>query len=202
MALTFFNTMTAKKELFVPRSLTAVSFYACGPTVYAAPHLGNLRTFVTSDLLHRILRRSGYTVRLVINITDVDDKTIAGAQAANMSLGDFTGQYEQNFLADLAALNILRPAALPKATDFVGQMIVLIENLLKKGLAYPAADGIYFKIAAFPDYGRLAKLTEIKNNQTERADFALWKFYKPSDGSTVWAAPFGRGPAGTLNVRR
>ncbi|HEY4524335.1 MAG TPA: cysteine--tRNA ligase [Candidatus Paceibacterota bacterium] len=196
MALTFFNTLTAKTEVFVPLAPPVVSFYTCGPTVYAPPHLGNLRTFATGDWLRRTLSRFGYTVRQVINITDVDDKTIAGAQAANLTLKDFTERYEQMFLADLAALNILRPAALPKATDFVGQMIILIENLLKKGSAYQTDDGIYFKIVAFPDYGRLAKLAKIKTNETDQADFALWKFYKPSDGPTVWAAPFGRGRPG------
>ncbi|MBI2097323.1 MAG: cysteine--tRNA ligase [Candidatus Vogelbacteria bacterium] len=189
MALTFFNTLTRRKEVFKPLLPAAVSFYACGPTVYDEPHLGNLRTFVTSDLVRRTLERSGFSVRQVINITDVDDKTIAGARAAGETLLNFTARYETAFLDDLAALNIRRPAALPRATEFIGQMIVLIEKLLARGAAYATEDGIYFKIASFPGYG------QFQTPDTE-GDFALWKFYKPDDGEAVWDASFGRGRPG------
>lgn len=195
MALTFFNSLSGQKETFAPILPPTVSFYTCGPTVYAPPHIGNLRTFVTSDLVRRTLERFGYTVRQVVNITDVDDKTIAGAREVNLSLADFIARYEQMFLADLIALNILRPAALPRATEFVDHMIVLIEKMLKKGVAYVAEDGVYFKITSFPAYGRLVKLTELGEEQTE-ADFVLWKFYKPEDGEVSWNAPFGKGRPG------
>ncbi len=194
MALIFFNTLTRQKEVFKPL-LPAVSFYTCGPTVYDQSHIGNLRTFVTSDLIRRTLERTGFSVRQVINITDVDDKTIAGAQAAGETLKDFTVRYETAFFENLAALNIRRPAALPRATEFIGHMIVLIEKLLKRGAAYRGSDGIYFKIAAFQAYGRLAK-TPTDQDETETGDFALWKFYKPADGEAVWDAPFGRGRPG------
>ena len=192
MALTFFNSLSGTKERFASLRPPTVSFYTCGPTVYAPPHIGNLRTFVTSDLLRRTLERFGLTVRQVINITDVDDKTIAGAAAAGLSLVDFTRRYEQMFLDDLDALNVLRPAALPRATEFIDQMIVLIKKMLERGIAYQAEDGIYFKIASFPRYGQFRSLTGLP---TDEGDFALWKFYKPEDGEVGWDASFGRGPA-------
>lgn len=198
MALIFFNTLTRQKEVFQTLRPRVVSFYTCGPTVYDHPHLGNLRTFLTSDLIRRTLERTGFSVRQVINITDVDDKTIAGARTAGQTLKDFTARYETAFLEDLKILNIRRPAALPRATEFIGHMIVLIEKLIKRGAAYAAEDGIYFKIAAFPAYGRLAKtpIEQTDQDEIETGDFALWKFYKPSDGETVWEAPFGRGRPG------
>ncbi|MBI2100556.1 MAG: cysteine--tRNA ligase [Candidatus Vogelbacteria bacterium] len=189
MALTFFNTLTRQKELFKPSLPGAVSFYTCGPTVYDRSHIGNLRTFVMSDLIRRVLERFGFSVRQVVNITDVDDKTIAGARAAGETLKDFTAGYETAFLENLTVLNIRRPAALPRATEFIGQMIVLIEKLLKRDAAYRAADGIYFKIASFPRYG------QFQSPDTE-GDFALWKFCKPEDGEVCWDASFGRGRPG------
>jgi len=189
MALIFFNTLARQKEVFKPLWPGIVSFYTCGPTVYSEPHIGNLRTFVTSDLVRRVLEQDGFSVRQVINITDVDDKTIDGARAAGKTLKDFTARYETAFLENLAALNIRRPAALPRATEFIGHMIVLIEKLLKRGAAYRGADGIYFKIANFPRYG------QFQSPDTE-GDFALWKFFKPEDNEAVWDAPFGRGRPG------
>ena len=172
-----------------------MSFYTCGPTVYAEAHIGNLRTFVASDFIRRTLEYLDYDVRQVINITDVDDKTIGASRAAGKSLASFTTLYEELFLADMASLNIRRPAALPHATAFIPQMITMINSLLELGIGYRQDDGIYFKLSRFSNYGRLrisagATTAEVEN------DFVLWKFYKDSDGEVGWDAPFGRGRPG------
>ncbi len=189
MALILYNSLTRQLEPLTPLRPPAVSLYTCGPTVYDAPHIGNLRTFVTGDLLRRVLEHSGYEVKQVVNITDVDDKTIAGAHSAGRSLVDFTREFENIFLADLESLNLLPPTALPRATEFVNQMIAMIEKLLAQGSAYASEDGIYFKIKSFPNYGVFQK------PDTDE-DFALWKFQKPEDGDTAWEASFGRGRPG------
>ncbi|MEK7552747.1 MAG: cysteine--tRNA ligase, partial [Patescibacteria group bacterium] len=195
MALKFHNTLTGQKEVFTPARPPLVSFYTCGPTVYAAPHLGNLRTFVTGDLLRRALERSGFSVRQVINITDVDDKIIATSRARGQSAKELAVGYEQIFFDEIEKLNILRPAVWPRATEFIGHMIVLIEKLQERGLAYSTADGIYFKISAFPNYGRLKRFL-LETQENPENDFALWKFHKPEDGEVVWDASFGRGRPG------
>ncbi|MEK7585254.1 MAG: cysteine--tRNA ligase [Patescibacteria group bacterium] len=189
MALTLYNSLSRQSESFAPLAPPVVSFYTCGPTVYDVPHIGNLRTFVTSDLVRRVLERAGYTVRQVVNITDVDDKTIAGARAAKFALGEFTKEYEDIFLANLESLNLLRPAALARAAEVIEHMIVMVEKLLEQGTAYAAEDGIYFKIKSFPSYGVFQK------PDTDE-DFALWKFWKPEDGEVSWEAPFGKGRPG------
>src|SRR3989344_2260408 len=136
------------------------TIYVCGPTVYDYAHIGNWRTFVTADLLRRHLEHQGETVRHAMNITDVDDKTIAGAAAAGLTLADFTQKYEQAFLADFAALNCRPPHELPRATAYLPQMIVLVEKLLATNHAYiKPADGVYFKIASFATYGQLSGRT-------------------------------------------
>ncbi len=190
MVLNFYNSLTRAVEPFSPLRPPTANFYTCGPTVYDIPHIGNLRTFVTSDLVRRALTRAGFSVHQVINITDVDDKTILGARTAGLPLEDFTRKYEEIFLANLASLNILRPVALPRATEFIDHMIIMIESLIKKGSAYQAEDGIYFKLSTFPKYGQFQK------PDTTDGDFALWKFHKPEDGEVVWPAPFGNGRPG------
>ena len=185
--LKLYNTLTRKKEPFKPIKGKEVGMYNCGPTVYYFAHIGNLRTFTNQDLLNKYLRFSGYKVKYVMNLTDVDDKTIAGSKKENISLRDFTKKYSDLFLADLDALAIQRPDVIVRATDTIPEMVALIEKLLKKGIAYKSEDGsIYYNIKKFKDYGKLSKLKmkELKAgarvNQQEyekeqASDFVLWK---------------------------
>jgi cysteinyl-tRNA synthetase len=196
MVLKLYNTLARDLAPVTAPPERPLSIYACGPTVYDYAHIGNLRTFVTNDLLRRTLEYLGQEVELVMNITDVDDKTIAGARAAGETLTDFTRRYEDYFLADLAALNVKTPAAKPRATEHVPTMIALIEKLLANGRAYPADDGVYFSIARFPSYGKLSGRTETEGETEASRDFALWKFWKEEDGETAWEAPFGKGRPG------
>lgn len=200
MVLKLYNTLARDLEPVTAPPERPLSIYACGPTVYDYAHVGNLRTFVTNDLLRRTLEYLGQEVELVMNITDVDDKTIAGARAAGASLSDFTRRYENYFLADLEALNVKAPAAQPRATEHVPTMIALVAKLLANGRAYAAPDGIYFAISRFPSYGKLSGRTETDPTPNEAGqdsrDFALWKFWKVEDGDTAWEAPFGKGRPG------
>lgn len=193
MVLKFYNTLTRREEDFRPRHPgEPIAVYGCGPTVYNHPHLGNWRSFIFYDLLCRSLNYLGYKTKFALNITDVDDKTIAGSQAAGVALQDFTKQYEDIFWREVAELNIWRPDISPRATEYLPAMIDLVSELLAKNCAYPASDGIYFKIENDSAYGRLKNLTAADN----KSDFALWKFWKTDDGPVVWEAPFGRGRPG------
>ncbi len=207
MALRLFNTLTRSLEKFVPLYPPDVGLYTCGPTVYDHIHLGNLRAFFTADILRRTLLYSGYKVKQVMNITDVDDKTIKGSQKANENIKDFTARYEASFRKDLAVLNVLPPDVLPRASEHVSAMISLIEKLLEKGYAYKADDGIYFNIEKAPNYGNLAQLEKRKKGARSRVsnddydkenaeDFALWKLETKEDGDVGWESPFGRGRPG------
>jgi len=208
MAIEFYNTLTKKQELFTPLKSPAVKMYSCGPTVYNTAHIGNFRAFVFSDTLRRTLTYLGYSVTQVMNITDVDDKTILGAKKSNQSLMDFTEKYTTLFKKDLLKLNILTPHHQPKATDYVSEMIKMISVLLEKNIAYKTEDGIYFSISKAKDYGALAGLkidhqimsqSRIEGDEYEKdnpQDFALWKFYKEADGAVKWDAPFGAGRPG------
>ena len=190
MSLKFYNTLTRELEVFTSIS-DVVKIYTCGPTVYDYPHIGNWRSFIFSDTLRRSLNYLGYQTKSVINITDVDDKTILGSQKAGQKLLDFTRQYEEAFLRELDELNILTPDITPRATEYVPQMIELITHLLENGCAQKEADGIYFLLAKDENYGRLKNIERNIEN-----DFALWKFWKESDGEVVWEAPFGKGRPG------
>ena len=181
--------------------------YTCGPTVYAPTHLGNLRTFVTGDWLRRVFEWNGYQVTTAMNITDVDDKTIKGSQAAGWPLLSFTKQYEKTFFADLESLNVEPANRRPHATEYIEPMIEMIKILLAKVFAYQAEDGVYFRVAKAPEYGKLAQLnlgsirtqSRIRVDQYDKetpGDFALWKFWQVSDGEVGWPAPFGRGRPG------
>jgi len=206
MALRIYNTLSQKEELFTPQKDNLVSLYSCGPTVYGYVHIGNLRTQTFSDTLRRTLTYLGYGVTQVINITDVDDKTIKGSAMERLPLSEFTKKYETLFFRDTERMNILRPNITPRATEYISEMISLIERLIEKKLAYKADDGIYFDIAKSDEYGELAQLekrTDTKSRITkdeydkENAnDFALWKFYREEDGDAVWPAPFGKGRPG------
>jgi len=206
--INFFNTMDRKLEEFKSIRPNEVRMYTCGPTVYNFAHIGNFRAYMFEDLLRRTLKYFGYKVTQVMNLTDVDDKTIRDSQAANMSLNDFTAQYKKSFFEDLKTLNIEEAEVYPAATDHINEMITLIEVLIEKGYAYQADDNcVYFSIAKFPGYGKLAKIdlenqrsgVRIKNDEYAKdsvADFALWKAWDENDGNVHWESPWGKGRPG------
>lgn len=206
-----YNTQSRQKEKVVPLTGNRISLYTCGPTVYHFAHIGNFRTYVFEDLLKRALKYAGFEVEHVMNITDIDDKTIAGALHEKTTLAAYTEPYTQAFFEDLKTLNIERADHYPRATAFIPQMIAIIQTLLDKKVAYRGADeSIYFSIAAFPSYGCLShlKMDELKSGASQRvssdeyekenvADFTLWKAYDPKrDGAIFWESPFGRGRPG------
>jgi cysteinyl-tRNA synthetase len=205
MSFRLFNTLSGKVEEFQPLEDKQVRMYACGPTVYDYGHIGNFRTFVAVDILRRFLRQSGYSVRHVMNITDVDDKIIRNAAQAGVPLKQFTSKYEKAFLEDAGALNIEQPE-LVHATDHIPEMADFIGKLVQKGFAYRTDDGsCYFRIAKFPEYGKLSKKdfagmedgarVDVDEYEKDSArDFALWKAPKP--GETSWESKIGRGRPG------
>jgi cysteinyl-tRNA synthetase len=212
MALRLYNTLSRKVEPFEPLQPGKVSLYTCGPTVYQYAHVGNFRTFLVEDLLRRWLEASGYEVFHVMNLTDVDDKTIRDAAAAGLPLRQYVQQYIDAFHEDRRYLRIRDASEYPRATDYIPQMVTLVEELLRKGVAYKGEDGsVYFSIAKFPGYGRLSKLDtrELRTGASQRVqsdeyskedarDFALWKAPEAGDEKVgaVWDAPFGRGRPG------
>src|SRR3989338_3045869 len=167
MDLKIHNTLSGKKETFRPINPSAVGLYQCGPTVYNVAHIGNLRTYITNDLLRRTLEYNGFKVNQVMNITDVDDKTIRKSREEKTSLKELTSKYEKVFLSDADSLNILRPVYILRATENIAGMVALIEKLLEIGVAYKAADGIYFDISKSENYGQLANL-KIENSAVSR----------------------------------
>jgi cysteinyl-tRNA synthetase len=205
MPFRLFNTLSGKVEEFQPIQDKQVRMYACGPTVYDYGHIGNFRTFVAVDILRRYLRQSGYEVRHVMNITDVDDKIIRNAAQAGVPLKQFTSKYEKAFLEDAGALNI-EQAELVHATDHIPEMADFIANLVEKGFAYRTDDGsYYFRITKFPEYGKLSKKdfagmedgarVDVDEYEKDSArDFALWKAPKP--GETSWESKIGQGRPG------
>ncbi len=207
MPIFLYNTLTHKKEEFLPITPSTAGIYSCGPTVYDRIHIGNLRAFVFPDILRRVLELNEYKVNFVRNITDVDDKTIARSQKENIPLCELTQKYEEMYLADVAQLNIKEPTTSPRATEHVAHMISLIETLLEKEIAYKTSDGIYFSISKSKDYGQLAGLhidtqslqERIANDEYDKEnpqDFAVWKFWTEKDGDVVWDASFGKGRPG------
>lgn len=206
-----YNSLTREKELFKPIKDKEVKIYTCGPTIYHYVHIGNLRTFTFEDLLCRSLTYFGYHVTQVMNLTDVDDKTIRGALAEKVSLPTFTKKYKDAFFEDLIALHIKPAAHYPAATDYIPEMIEMIDKLLEKGMAYRGADGsVYYPIEKFPKYGCLShfKLDELQTASSNRvnsdeyekdhaADFVLWKALDPMrDGDIYWESPYGKGRPG------
>ncbi len=211
MQLNLYCTKDRVKKPVTALDGQTLKMYTCGPTVYNLAHIGNLRTFLFEDLLRRTVEAFGLPIIHVMNITDVDDKTIRGALEKNQKLTDYTKPFETAFLEDLQTLNILPATQLTRATDHITQMIALIETLLKEGIAYAGDDGnVFFSIAKFPAYGALShlKLSELKQNASERtatdeydkdsaSDFVLWKAYDAErDGSIFWDSPFGKGRPG------
>jgi cysteinyl-tRNA synthetase len=212
MTLRLYNTMSRRVEPFTPLDPGRVSFYACGPTVYNYAHIGNFRTFLFEDVLRRWLEASGLEVFHVMNLTDVDDKTIKGALAAGARLRDYVIPFIDAFHEDRKYLRIVDAAVYPRATDYIPQQIALVADLLAKGIAYVGDDGsVYFAIGRFPAYGRLSRLDtrELKAGAGGRVssdeyakedarDFVLWKAARPDDEAVgaAWDAPFGRGRPG------
>ncbi len=209
MVLKLYNTLTRKKEEFRPIKKGEVGIYTCGPTVYDCAHIGNFRAYVFEDVLKRYLRYRGYRVRHVMNLTDVDDKTIAGSKKEGIPLNEFTARYTRIFFDDIKALNIEPAGVYPKATEHIDEMVALIKKLLEKGVAYHGEDGsIYFDISKFEGYGRLSKvrLDESKESKErtkldeyakdEVRDFALWKAWTPRDGDVFWDTEIGKGRPG------
>ena len=206
MTLKLYNTLKRKKDTFRPLEGKNVGMYSCGPTVYDYAHIGNLKTYIFNDLLARSLTFLGYEVKTVMNITDIDDKTIAFSQKAKESLSSFTQKYEKVFLEDLKTLNIKKPKSILRATENIPEMIELIEKLLDKQIAYKTEDGIYFDIDQSENYGKLAlldsqkaskeRITNDEYDKASKSDFALWKFKTKEDGENSWKAPFGEGRPG------
>src|SRR3954468_3635523 len=212
MSLRLYNTLSRQVELFQPLQKGRVSLYTCGPTVYNYAHIGNFRTFLFEDLLRRWLEASGYEVYHIMNLTDVDDRTIAAARQKGLSLRDHVDPFARAFQEDRDWLRIVAAHEEPRATEYIPAMIHLIEGLLAKGIAYRGEDGsVYFSIAKFPAYGRLSRLDtrELRPGGSERVtadeyakedarDFVLWKAAKPEDEAVgaAWDAPFGRGRPG------
>ncbi len=201
----FFNTLGRRLERFEPLVDGKVGLYTCGPTIYNHAHIGNLRTFLFEDLLKRALRFLGYSVLHVMNLTDVDDKTIRDAQAEGLSLADFTERYAQSFFEDLRTLNVVPADHYPRATGHVAEMQAIIARLLERGHAYLADGSVWFRIESDPDYGRLSGVRLDEARQGDRVasdeyekedvrDFVLWKGAKP--GEPAWDSPWGPGRPG------
>lgn len=203
--LQVYNTLTRKKDVFKPLKKDEVSIYACGPTVYNMPHIGNYRTFFMTDNIVRTLEYLGYRVKLVMNITDIDDKTIRDSKAAGMSLKDFTEKYTAEFFKGLDMLNIKRASMYPKATENVDGMIKLTQKLMKKGLAYERGGSVYYRISEFPDYGKLSKINFDKivigasvdvdeYDKDNPRDFALLKASTPDEieRGIYYESPWGK----------
>src|SRR5437773_232960 len=212
MPLRFFNTYSREVEEFEPRDSSArqISMYTCGPTVYSRAHIGNFRAYIFEDLLQRHLELRGYKVHRVMNITDVDDKTIRGAGEVSIPLRKFTEQFKQAFFEDADTLRIKRANEYPAATDqrYIDRMIDMISTLISKGLAYQAEDkSVYYRINKFPNYGKLAHIDlsqlqstgRVKHDEYDKehiGDFALWKAWDEEDGDVKWDSPWGPGRPG------
>jgi cysteinyl-tRNA synthetase len=214
MALRLFNTLSRSVQDFVPLDPAGrrVGLYCCGPTVYDFAHIGNFRTFVFADLVRRFLQFKGFSVRHVMNVTDVEDKIIKGVKETKTALRDYTGQYESAFFEDFQTLACLRPHETPHATAHIADIIALIQKLEARGLAYRTADGsVWFSIQKYREaggrYGQLLHLNFDQMRPGQRvasddyakeavADFALWKARSPADGEVFWPSPWGEGRPG------
>ena len=206
MALQLFNTLTGQIEPLYAADGNALRFYCCGPTVYDYGHIGNFRTFLHVDALRRAARLDGLNLHHVMNVTDVDDKIIRNAAAAHLPIGEYTAKFEKAFFEDMDALGIERPEAIARATENIDDMVRLIERLAQEDIAYRAEDGSwYFRIARFPEYGKLSKKdfegiedgarVDVDEYDKDAArDFALWKATKP--GETSWVTALGDGRPG------
>lgn len=207
--LHIYNTLSKEVEKFSPIKEGFVGMYSCGPTVYNLPHVGNYRAFLFNDILKRSLLFLGYEVNHIMNITDVDDKTIRNSQKAGKTLKDFTEFYAKEFNIELELLNILPADKQVLATDHIDEMVQMIEELKEKGFAYTGDDdSTYFDISKYKEYGKLSGVDKIEKNQTlsriaddeyskdNPQDFALWKSWEPEDGENFWETSLGKGRPG------
>ena len=205
MALRFYNTLTQTTEPFTPLHDNVVRMYSCGPTVYNYVHIGNLRAFTFQDILRRVLRARGYTLDHVMNITDVEDKIIRDAAAANKTIFEFTEVYTQGFLEDTAALRLQRPERIVKATDHIRDMVEAVQKLEQRGFTYVSDGSVYYRISGFPGYGKLshndfsgiragARVDVDEYDKADARDFVLWKAQK--DGEPGWDEGIGMGRPG------
>ena len=205
MDMKVYNSLSRRVE---PLAENTIRLYTCGPTVYNFAHIGNFRAYTFEDVLRRVVQFNGMKIRQVMNLTDVDDKTIRGANAAGVALTDYTKTYKDAFFADLKVLNIQPAEVYPAATDHIPEMIALVEKLVEKGVAYKSDDGsVYFSVTKFPGYGKLAHIDFDHQRTGARCaadeydkenvgDFALWKAWEESDGPVGWDSPWGRGRPG------
>jgi cysteinyl-tRNA synthetase len=208
MVFKIFNSLGNELQEFIPLHGKNVGLYTCGPTVYDHAHIGNFRTYVWEDILKRYLIFKGFTVKQVMNITDIDDKTIKGAIRENITLDEYTKKYKKSFFEDVKLLNILPAEIYPAATEHINEMVEIIQKLLDKGIAYKGEDNcIYYSIKKFPEYGKLAGIdvtklkdgARIKQDEYEKegiGDFALWKSWDENDGDVFWETKLGKGRPG------
>jgi cysteinyl-tRNA synthetase len=207
MALRLFNTLTRKKEKFYTVHPGEVRMYTCGPTIYDFAHIGNFRAYIFGDVLRRYLEYKGYQVTYVMNITDVDDKTIKGSQEEDIPLSEYTRRYREAFFQDIKALNVKPATIYPEATAHIADMETLVKTLLEKEYAYQNEGSTYFKIASYPDYGKLSRMdmsglkagARVAADEYEKeqvADFALWKGWDMDDGKVFWETEVGKGRPG------
>ncbi len=207
MPLVLYNTLNRQKEIFHPISPSEVKLYTCGPTVYDFAHIGNFRTYLFEDILRRWLA-SKYNVIQVMNITDVDDKTIRRSKEKGIPLHEYTHDYINFFFEDLLSLKIEPAEYYPRATDHIQEMVQIIQDLLEKKIAYQGEDkSIYYDVSKFPEYGKLAhiEVKELKSgarvshdeyDKEEASDFALWKAWDKEDGNVFWETSLGKGRPG------
>ncbi len=217
MALQFYNTLTRQVEEFRPLHGNRVGIYACGPTVYRPPHVGNYRTFIFNDLLHRYLEWKGYEVRFVMNLTDVEDKIIEAAHEQGVHISEVTEPVTEAFFRDLRSLAIRPVDVHPRATEKIPEMIEIIARLIERGHAYESDGSVYFAIGSFPEYGKLSRieLQDVRSGaglqtrerggidadeyeKEDARDFALWKAAKDIDRKVgaAWKTPWGEGRPG------
>lgn len=208
MPIQFFNTASRKKEEFVPLRGKIARIYSCGPTTYDFAHIGNIRAYTFADILRRYLTFKGFDVIQIMNLTDIDDKTIKKSQQEKIPLNQLTEKYNNAFFEDIKKMNILPATSYTKATDHIKEMVQIISDLLEKGIAYKGEDGsVYYNIRKFPDYGKFAHLdmkglkagARVKQDEYTKEqvqDFVLWKAWDKDDGEVYWDTQIGRGRPG------
>lgn len=207
MALRFFNTFTKRIEEFAPIRPGEVRMYNCGPTVYDFAHIGNFRAYIFEDLLRRYLKYKGYKVTQVMNLTDIDDKSIRAAREQGIKLQEYTQKYKEAFFEDIDTLKIERAEHYPAATEHIPEMVEMIKRLLETGHAYRKDGSIYFQIKNFPNYGKLsgfdisqlragARIDADEYEKETASDFALWKAWDEEDGEVFWETELGKGRPG------
>lgn len=206
--LRFYNTLTRRKEIFRTIREKEVYCYSCGPTIYGYCHIGNFRSFIFADILRKYLKYKGYKIKQVMNLTDVDDKTIKRSREQNIPLNKFTSKYKNAFFEDLEKLNIEKVEVYSEATKHINEMVALVQKLLSKGYAYKSEDGsIYYSISKFKGYGKLSRLkikklkagARVKQDEYEKtnvADFVLWKAWDKDDGNVFWVTKLCKGRPG------